>query len=91
MRQMVTEPERNWSTARIHYRSKLVLDTLSTETGLSRASVLDFALENLRRQRILDAANESYARMRKDPEASKKFDEEVADWDVTLADGFEQL
>jgi len=80
---------RNVQTTRIHQASKAVLDELSEEMKLSKVDVLDIALETLRRERILKAANESYSRIRRDPEASARFDAEVAAWDVTLGDGLE--
>ena len=81
----------NVPTTRIHKASKAVLDELSKEMKLSKVDVMDIALETLRRERILKAANESYARMRRDPKASAKFDAEVAAWDTTLGDGLETV
>jgi hypothetical protein len=47
-------------------------------------------LEIERRRLLLEAANAAYAKMREDPIASKAFDEETLEWDVTLFDGLEE-
>ena len=86
-----TEAARKWPTVRISRETKSVLSKMSQEWGIPQGAVVNIAIEKTRRQMILDAANDSYAAMRKDPEASKKFDEEVAAWDVTLDDGLEGL
>lgn len=81
------EAVRKWSTIRISGETKSVLSGMALERGITQGAVVSVALERLRRQEVLDAANEAYAAIRKDPEASRKFDEEVAAWDVTLGDG----
>jgi hypothetical protein len=51
--------------------------------------ILEQAVEQYRRQRLLAATNAAYAALRADPEAWQALKEERAAWDVTLADGLE--
>jgi len=49
--------------------------------------VVEQAVEQYRRQRLLAAANAAYAAVQADPAAQQELREERAAWDVTLADG----
>jgi hypothetical protein len=51
--------------------------------------VLERALESYRRQRFLEALNEDFSALRKDPAAWASEQDERAAWDATLADGLE--
>lgn len=85
------EAAQKWATVRIPRASKSTLEELSQGWGFSQGHVISVLVERARRQMILEAANLAYAKMREDPELSKKFDEEVAVWDITLGDGLEGM
>ena len=66
-----------------------ILRDLADETGQSMQEVLSEAVEEMRRRRMLELANASYAAMR---ENEDEWQEELAErrlWDTTLADGLE--
>ena len=47
------------------------------------------ALEFHRRQSFLEAINRGFAALRADPAASAAYDQEIREWETTLADGDE--
>jgi len=74
------------TTIRIPDKTRQTLAELSSETGESLQDILAAAVEQYRRNRILEQANQAYASLKKDPEAWQKLLEERAQWDSTLAD-----
>ena len=66
-----------------------VLRAISREEGISVQEATVRAVTLYRRRRILVEANEAYARLRTDPEASREFDNDPPGWDNALADGLE--
>lgn len=69
----------------IHTRD--LLQELAHQSGVSMQAVLEAALEQYRRQQILEATNAAYAALRDD--AAAWADRERMAWDHTLADGLE--
>ena len=67
-----------------------VLRTLSEQTGEPISTVLDRAIEQYRRQRLLDETNAAYQRLRDDPAAWQKVLDERRVWDGALADGLSE-
>lgn len=66
-----------------------ILRELSAETGESMQDLLVEAIEEFRRRRMFELANEAYAAMR---ESDEEWQEELRErrlWDTTLADGLE--
>jgi hypothetical protein len=55
----------------------------------SMQTVISQAVENLRRQRMLEQANAAYAALRQDPALWAQEQEERAAWDETSSDGLE--
>jgi hypothetical protein len=53
-------------------------------------SVLEQALEQYRRQQLLEATNAAYAALHTDAEAWADLERERSEWDQTLADGLEE-
>lgn len=74
------------TTIRIPDKTRQTLAELSSETGESLQDILAAAVEQYRRNRILEQANQAYARLKKDPEVWQELLEERAQWDSTLAD-----
>jgi len=81
------------STTTIRIRRPIhdALKTLSDESGESMQAVLEKAIESYRRQRFLEAVNEAYATLRENEPEWLDYQAEFAAWDVTLADGLEDL
>ena len=68
--------------------SKSSYNTLkSLSQGRSMQSVIDEAIEDLRRRRILEATNEAFAELKKNKALWKEELAERALWEKTLADG----
>jgi type II secretory pathway pseudopilin PulG len=53
-------------------------------------TVLEQALEQYRRQQLLEATNAAYAALHADPEAWTNLGHERQAWDQTLANGLEE-
>ncbi len=75
---------------RVSETARQSLGDLAAKMDKPMRAVLDEAVEEYRRQRFLQEANETYAALQNDPEAWKAELEEREEWDVTLADGLEE-
>jgi hypothetical protein len=74
---------------RISSNSYQILKTLSLEKGQTMQSLIDQALEDLRRRKMLEATNAAFATLKAD---KNLWNEELAErrlWEKTLADGAE--
>jgi predicted CopG family antitoxin len=74
---------------RISANSYQILKTLSQGKGQSMQSVIDQAIEDLRRRKMLEATNLAFTEMKADKTAWR---EEIAEreiWANTLSDGVE--
>ncbi len=49
--------------------------------------LVDQAIELYRRKQLLEAANAAYAALRSQPMAIQEMQQELVEWDSTLADG----
>jgi hypothetical protein len=78
-------------TVRVRPHTYRILQDMAKERGESLPDALDRLVEELRRWRILQQANEAYAAIAADPEADDAWNAEIAAWDGTLADGMDQL
>lgn len=58
--------------------------------GKPMHAVITEAVEELRRKRIFEQANQAYAALRKDPEAWAKEQAELIELEGTLGDGLDQ-
>mgnify|MGYP000213684800 FL=1 len=76
-------------TVAIGGTSYKTLQELAARSGESIQEILDKAIEQYRRQKFLEEANNAYAALRNNPEAWASEIEEREAWDVTLADGLE--
>ena len=77
------------ATVRISKSAHQALRELSETERVPMLTLLDRAIENYQRQRILEATNRAYAALRANPEAWKQELEERNLWDATLADGLD--
>jgi hypothetical protein len=74
-------------TTRISAAAHGILRQLAKAEGKSMLTVLDEAVEALRRQRFLEQVNSAYAILRADPRAWEAVERERRAWDATLGDG----
>jgi hypothetical protein len=73
---------------RIQPESYSKLRHLATESGATMSQVLAEAIDELYRQRFLEACNLAFARLRADPTAWSQEKTERQEWETTLSDGF---
>lgn len=81
--------KRTGTMLRVPDATHATLKAMAEASGESMSDILATAVEQFRRQRIIDLTNAAYAAMRADPVA---WQEELAErrlWDVTLLDGLE--
>ena len=76
-----------YGTVRISDAAHGTLRDLSRAEGKSMLTLLDEAVEILRRQRFLEDLNAAYAGLRADARAWEATLEERRAWDATLQDG----
>jgi len=74
---------------RISSQSYQILKDLSREKGQTMQSLIDQALEELRRKKMLEAANEAFVALKADREAWREELAERGLWENTLVDGVE--
>jgi hypothetical protein len=77
------------TTIRVAIRTRDLLHELAHRSGVSMQSVLEHALEQYRRQQLLDATNAAYATLQTDAVAWADLERERMAWDQTLSDGLE--
>jgi hypothetical protein len=76
-----------YGTIRISDAAHGTLRAMSRAEGKPMATLLDEAVETLRRQRFLEQVNAAYAALRADARAWKAIEAERREWDATLPDG----
>jgi hypothetical protein len=76
-----------YGTIRISDSAHGTLRELSRTEGKPMLSLVDEAVEALRRQRFLEQLNTAYATLRADPRAWEAIESERREWDPTLQDG----
>ena len=74
---------------RISSKTYQVLKSLSKDRGQSMQSVIDQAIEDLRRRKLLEATNEAFLLLKNDKEAWREEVSEREVWSETLLDGVE--
>jgi len=77
------------TTIRVSIRTRDLLQELAQRSGGSMQTILEQALEQYRRQQLLEAANDAYAELRTNEDVWAELERERQDWDATLADGLE--
>ena len=74
---------------RISSQTYQILKSLSQDKGQSMQSVIDEAIEDLRRRKMLEATNEAFSTLKADKKAWKEELNERELWENTLSDGVE--
>ncbi len=77
-------------TLRISKGAHKMLREISRATGEPMSSIVDKALEEYRRKRFLEEANDAFAALKLDPDAWLKELKERRAWESTLGDGLEE-
>ena len=77
------------TTVRINEQTHRILSALASQCRMSKVELVARAVENLRRQQMLERTNAAYAALRADPQAWREEQAEREEWDSTLADGLE--
>ena len=77
------------TNVRISSQSYKVLKSLTKEKGQSMQSVIDQAIEDLRRRRVLEATNTAFSTLKADKAAWDEESDERGIWENTLLDGVE--
>ena len=77
------------TTVRISESAREILRTLAHSEGRPMQTLLDEAVEGLRRRRFLEEVNEAYASLRRDAVAWSEIEKERRGWEATLLDGLE--
>ena len=75
---------------RISANSYQILKTLSQDKGQSMQSVIDQAIEDLRRRKLLEETNQAFITLKANKDAWKEEIEERELWENTLSDGVEK-
>jgi hypothetical protein len=83
--------KRSGSMIRVPESTHSILRELADETGSSMQELLVEAIEEMRRQRMFDLSNAAYAAMRENEDEWQEELRERKLWDVTLADGLEDV
>ena len=75
------------STVRISESAHRALTDMARATDSTLQSLIDIAVEDLRRRMLLERSNSAYAALRADPKAWKLWKNELGSLDATLGDG----
>lgn len=75
---------------RISSNSYQILKTLAQNKGQSMQSIIDQAIEDLRRRKMLEATNSAFSALKADKEVWAEETEERELWENTLLDGIEK-
>ena len=78
------------TTVRVSENTHALLQDLSRAEGVSMQQILQKALDQYRRERLLSATNAAYAAVRADQKSWSEVEAERASWDATLVDGLEE-
>lgn len=79
------------TTIRVSRNTRDTLHQLARDAGVPIQTIIDQALEQYRRQHMLNTANAAYAALRADPQAWQEAEAEQEVWDDTLNDGLENV
>jgi predicted transcriptional regulator len=79
------------TTIRVSLHARDLLQELAQTSGSSMQAVLEQALEQYRRQQLLEATNAAYAALQAAPEAWADLERERLAWQQTLADSSEEI
>ena len=78
------------TTVRIREETYRALREMAEESEISISELIAQAVENLRRQRLLERSNAAYGALRADPAAWEMEQEERRAWETTLQDGMSE-
>jgi hypothetical protein len=79
------------TTIRVSQHTRALVHDLAQTDGVTMQEMIERAIEAYRRQRLLRETNAAYAVVRADAAAEAGLERERAEWDVTLADGLDEV
>jgi len=77
------------TTIRVTLKTKQLVEQMAKVSNTSPREIIEKAIETYQKQQLLRSANAAYATLRGNQEGWGDFQSELAEWDVTLADGLE--
>ena len=77
------------TTIRVTLKTKQLAEKMAYEANTSPREIIEKAIETYQKQQLLKSANAAYAALRSNPETWEDYQNEMAEWDVALADGLE--
>lgn len=77
------------ATVRVTHETRVTLQRIAEESGQSMQSVVAKAVEQYKRQLLLQRTNEAYAALRAQPDRWADEQEERRAWEAALADDLE--
>jgi hypothetical protein len=80
----MTKHSQKYPTIRISARTHQIIKELAREDQVSMADVVDQAIEQMRRERIMRHANDVWANAMKDPEVRKAWEQEDREIELTF-------
>lgn len=72
---------------RVSESTHAILACLASDTGSSMQEIVDKAVEEYRRKKLLEATNVAYAALRLNPDTRTELEQERAEWDAANLDG----
>jgi len=76
---------------RVTARTRDIVHAIAEETNIPTTEVIEKAVEAYRRGKVLEEANAAYAALYQDPVQTREFENELDEWDATVADGLEDV
>lgn len=77
------------TTMRVTLKTKQLAEKMAHEANTSTREIVEKAIETYQKQQLLKSANAAYAALRGNSESWEDYQNEMAEWDITLADGLE--
>jgi hypothetical protein len=77
------------TTVRVSRRTHTLLHELARQEGTSVQEIMEQAVDLDWREQMLRAANRAYAALRADASNLDEYQQELAEWSITLRDGLE--
>ena len=75
------------TTVRVDRSTSSAIARIAREAGVARKEIVALAVEQLRRQRVLESANAGFAAIKRDSAAWREELEDRGIWESTVADG----
>ena len=74
------------TSVRINKNTRLILRELAAKTNTSMQDIVQKAVEDYRRKKILEETNEAFSQLKNNPKAWQEEEKERREWGATLGD-----